>query len=430
MADKAHHTKFSNEIRLAIFCTLIGAFAGVVFWIFLLAVNEGTILLWEVLPGAMPGFSLYPLVICLAGGLIIGILRKFWGDYPDDMMTVFGKLKVRKTYPYRKMPVIIISALLPLIFGSSVGPEAGMVGIIVALCCWAGDNLKFAKRQSAYYSRVGAEVSLSVMFHSPLFGILNVEEGEEENGQDYPLSRGTRIIIYCIAAGAGFGCFYLLNQLVLKTSSGFPSFGEIRTGVWDYVLFLLYVASGILLGLFFEFTEKVLGNMAKKLPPVLSELIAGGILGAIACVLPVVKFSGEEAMGELIADYSIYAPLALIGIAFLKVLLTSLCIRLGLKGGHFFPLIFSAVCFGYGISLLFFPGDEFHAIFAAGIVTAAALGVSMKKPLAVSMLLLLCFPVKQLLWIIPAAALASFAGKALDKKREPGKTGEKHPNGQ
>ena len=29
----------------------------------------------------------------------------------------------------------------------------------------------------------------------------------------------------------------------------------------------------------------------------------------------------------------------------------------------------------------------------------------MKKPLAVSMLLLLCFPVRMLLWILPAAAM-------------------------
>ena len=43
---------------------------------------------------------------------------------------------------------MMIAALLPLLIGSSVGPEAGLTGIIVGLCYWAGENLKFAK--SAY----------------------------------------------------------------------------------------------------------------------------------------------------------------------------------------------------------------------------------------------------------------------------------------
>ena len=111
-------------------------------------------------------------------------------------------------------------------------------------------------------------------------------------------------------------------------------------------------------------------------------------------------------MAVLITDYAKYAPLAMIGIAFLKVLITNMCIQLGLKGGHFFPVIFSAVCLGYGISLLVFPMDPAHAAFAAAITTAATLSVSLKKPLAVTCLLFLCFPVQMGLWIFLAAILA------------------------
>lgn len=412
--------KASNEIKMILFCTIIGAVAGVVFWLFLFAVKKGTWLLWELLPEKALGFSWYPLLICAIGGLIIGIFRKKFGDYPEDMMTVFGKLKKNKTYPYRKMLIILIAALLPLIFGSSVGPEAGMVGIVVALCCWAGDNLKFAGSQSAYYSKVGAAVSLSVMFRSPLFGILNVEEDIESDDEKEqirkPISKTTKIILYCLATGAGFFCFYLLNNIFGKTSEGFPSFDSIKLEKWDYLLFALYLICGIILGFFFQITEKLFEKIAEKMPAIVGELVAGLILGAIVCFLPVVSFSGEEQMGILISDYAKYAPLAMIGIAFLKVIMTNMCIKLGLKGGHFFPLIFAAVCMGYGISLLFFPGDASHAIFAAAVVTAGTLGVSLKKPLAVSMLLLLCFPLKALLWIVPSAALAAFVGKYTDKK--------------
>ena len=93
-----------------------------------------------------------------------------------------------------------------------------------------------------------------------------------------------------------------------------------------------------------------------------------------------------------------------------------MCIRMGLKGGHFFPLIFSAVCLGYGMSLLVFPMDAAHATFAAAITTAATLSVSMKKPLAVTCLLFLCFPVQMGIWIFLAAVLASQVTK--DKNHE------------
>ncbi len=412
-------------VKLGFFCALIGAVSGIVFWLFLFIVNKGTWLIWDLVPDKILNVFWYPVLACTVGGLVIGLFRKKFGDYPEEMMVVFGKLKVTKTYPYRKILIILIAAFLPLIFGSSVGPEAGMVGVIVALCCWAGDNLKFAGSQSEYYSRVGAAVSLSVLFRSPLFGILDVAEGieddpEETSGQQegrIPISRPMKMILYCIAIGAGFGTNWLLNHFLVKVSSGFPSFDSISLRKEDCFLFLLYLICGILLGLFFELSEKLFKKIGEKIPAVLSEVIAGLVLGVITCFLPVIRFSGEEQMGILISDFAKYAPLAMIGIAFLKIVVTNLCIRLGLKGGHFFPLIFSAVCLGYGLSLLFFPGDGSHATFAAAIVAAGTLGVSMKKPLAVSVLLLLCFPLKSLLWIIPAAALAAFAGKLITNKK-------------
>lgn len=424
--------KTSNELKLVLYSAIIGAVAGIVFWLFLLAVNKGTWLIWEMIPNKLSAFYWYPIMACTAGGLIIGIFRKAFGDYPEDMMTVFSKLKKDKSYPYRNIPVILIAALLPLIFGSSVGPEAGMVGIIVALCCWAGDNLKFAGSQSAYYSKVGAAVSLSVMFRSPLFGILNVEEGIEndidenmtsgdksaDKTERLPVTKLTKIIVYCVAAGTGFGCFWLMNSIFGEVLEGFPTFDVISLQKWDYILFIFYLICGVALGLFFEYSEKVFEKVGKALPPVLRELIAGVIFGAVACLVPVIRFSGEEQMGILISDFAKYSPLAMIGIAFLKIVMTNMCIQMGLKGGHFFPLIFAAVCLGFGLSLMIFPDEISHATYAAAIVAAGTLGVTLKKPLAVSMLLLLCFPAKTLLWITPSAAISAWISRLVGDKTE------------
>ena len=54
--------------------------------------------------------------------------------------------------------------------------------------------------------------------------------------------------------------------------------------------------------------------------------------------------------------------------------------------------------------MLIFPGGG-HEVFAAAVITATLLGGIMKKPLAVTVLLFICFPVRLFFWIFIAAAL-------------------------
>jgi len=160
--------KMKNQINLGIFCALLGAFAGTILWIFLKLVSEGTALIWEWFP-ERADLPLYTIAVCTFGGLLIGLLRKKYGDYPEELDVVLKKVKQEKRYDYKNMLVMIPAAILPLIFGSSVGPEAGMTGIIIGLCYWAGDNMKFAQNDAKAYSEIGTAVTLGVLFHSPLF---------------------------------------------------------------------------------------------------------------------------------------------------------------------------------------------------------------------------------------------------------------------
>ena len=180
---------------------------------------------------------------------------------------------------------------------------------------------------------------------------------------------------------------------------------------------LVYMFCGCVLAYFYETTHTVTGIIAGKIPGVVKEILAGLCLGVIGMLIPAVMFSGEEQMGVLMKEYAGYMAIVLIGVAFLKVLLTNLCIQFGLKGGHFFPVIFAGVCLGYGLAMLFFgqQGDS-HVVFAAAIVTSTLLGGIMKKPLAVTMLLFLCFPVKIFIWIFIAAAVGSKCVKKMGKE--------------
>ncbi len=406
--------KIKNQLELWLFCAIIGAVAGGLVWALLKIMAVGMNLIWEWVPEHFL-LPYYTIVVCVIGAFFVGVFRKMFGDYPEEMETVMAKVKTEKHYDYKNMLVMMIAAVLPLLIGSSVGPEAGLTGIIVGLCYWAGENLKFAKQNTKEYSQIGAAVSLSVLFHAPLFGIFEVEE--DPDMQLAELGKGSKIFIYGIALAAGTGSYAGLSALMGGGMSGFPSFDAVAVQRIDYVMMLVYMFCGCVLAYFYETTHTVTGIIAGKIPGVVKEILAGLCLGVIGMLIPAVMFSGEEQMGVLMKEYAGYMAIALIGVAFLKIILTNLCIQFGLKGGHFFPVIFAGVCLGYGLAMLFFgqQGDS-HVVFAAAIVTSTLLGGIMKKPLAVTMLLFLCFPVKIFIWIFIAAAVGSKCVKKMGKE--------------
>lgn len=392
--------KIKNQLELWLFCAIIGAVAGGLVWALLKIMAVGMNLIWEWIPEHFV-FPYYTIAVCVIGAFLIGVFRKMYGDYPEEMETVMAKVKTEKHYDYKNMLVMMIAAVLPLLIGSSVGPEAGLTGIIVGMCYWAGDNLKFARQHAKEYSQIGVAASLSVLFHAPLFGLFEVEENtlEESNSEQtvVPAGISSKIFIYGIAIAAATGIYAGLSAVFGSGLSGFPSFEAVEIGKMDYALILLYIIAGCVLAVFYEKTHQITKKTAGKVPAVM--------------------FSGEEQMGVLMKEYSQYLPLALIGVAFLKVLLTNICIQFGLKGGHFFPVIFAGVCMGYGVGMLICGNAESHLVFASAIVTAALLGGTMKKPLAVTMLLFLCYPVKLFVWIFVAAAAGSKCLSLFDKKK-------------
>ena len=406
--------KAINNLRLYILVILLGAVTGAILWVFMKAVGICTELLWEVLPEAA-GVNWLPVIFCTAGGLAAGLIRRKYGDFPEELPIVLGKIKRDKHYDYKPMPVMLICAFLPLILGASVGPEAGLTGIIAGLCYWVGDNVKYAREYTAEYSEIGAAVTLAGLFHIPLFGIFAVEESEAgDDDISSVMPKATKLLLYGLSIAAAFLVMKGLGGLFGPAGEGFPSFEAADAGGKDLALMLLYIPAGLMLFAVFSFSEKLTKVVADKLPPVARETICGLVIGLAALAVPAVLFSGEENMGQLPETFISGIPSVLIGVCILKMLMTAFCIEFGLKGGHFFPLIYACSCMGFGLALLLFRGGDpavltDHAVFAAAVITAATLGAQIRKPIAVSMLLMICFPLKLLLWIFVSAALGSKA---------------------
>lgn len=173
--------------------------------------------------------------------------------------------------------------------------------------------------------------------------------------------------------------------------------------LWGLPLALLGVGCGYLYLAFEKLTHRGFSSLQAACPLVVSTTLGGLILGIFGTVLPLTLFSGEEQMAELTEHFLDFTPWVLVLTGIAKLFLTNVCIQSGWRGGHFFPVIFCGVSIGCGVAML----SGLNEAFCLGVITAALLGVIMRKPVAVTLLLLLCFPVRVIPWLVLAAYMGS-----------------------
>ncbi len=174
-----------NGLLMFIYTVLLGAVTGSVIWGFLKLMNLCIGLLWDTLPAKLD-FWFYTPVVCIVGSLLTGLYKKKFGDYPEELPVVLAKVKEDGGYQYHNIPMMLGAAFLPLIFGASVGPEAGLTGVIAGFCTWIGDKLKRAHAEMEELTRIGVSATLGTIFRSPMFGF--VEPLENEKGAALLLS--------------------------------------------------------------------------------------------------------------------------------------------------------------------------------------------------------------------------------------------------
>ncbi|MGG0300248.1 chloride channel protein [Bacillus albus] len=387
---------------LVLYGILLGSIVGATVWLFLVTINIGIHFIWEYLPTIFADPPYYTICVTTIGGILVGLTQKYFGTYPRLMPEVMGEYKKTGRIEYRFVHKATLTAIIVLIFGASLGPEAALVGIIGGLCTWVGDRFTFALKGMNELTEVGIGATLSVIFNAPLFGYL--APNENEDGQINEFSKGKKAIVYLATTFAGFSIYLLLSKFDNR-GSFIVDFGKGSLSLNEWIAFLPLASIGAIVGFFYfklEFTLEKLIHPLKEYK--LSLGIIGGILlGITGTFLPYTLFSGEHQLKDLVVEWSHLSFWVLLLSGILKLCITAVCLNTGWRGGHIFPIIFAGSSIGYAIASII-PIDPIASV---AIVTTAISSYALRKPIAITLLLLMFFPLNLLLPMLGAAAIGN-----------------------
>nr|WP_243103847.1 chloride channel protein [Clostridium sp. JN-1] len=293
---------------LMLYSMIVGGIVGLLTWLFLGAISLSTHFLWAVLPKIIQVHN-WTIVLCLAGGVLVGLCQKHFGNYPRGMEDVMAEFKETKRVDYKSLYKSTIAAFCVLSFGASLGPEAALVGLIGGLSTWAGDTLKSLIKKRSVINEYGdimteysIEAVIGMIFKTPLFGATTFFEDKK----DSKLLRMIKTLVYLITTVSGFGVFMLLSKIDNR-STVLADFGSAVVGRNEIIAIIPLMLIGILFAMLYGFFGDVLNKAFKPLEnyKIVRAVVGGLVLGLIGTALPIVLFSGEHQLTDLEDTYSL-----------------------------------------------------------------------------------------------------------------------------
>lgn len=369
--------KPKTYLRLMGLVALLGIVSALVTFIFIALVNQGIDLIWEQARLTLGlDAQLFTILVCAMGGLLVGLLVKFFGDHNaifSELMQEFGRTG---RFTYRHAPGIVLTALISLISGASLGPEAPLADACGGIGTWASDRLKLDDQETRSMGYGGLSGMLAAFITNPFGGaLLSLEsaQGGMTGRQVYfwglfpsLLASAVATVVFVGLTGHFFGTIYAFPEYS-------PSLRDLLLAV---PLSLIGGVAGVLFTLMFRWLRQLMQPLQNRV--VLRGLIGGLGMGIIGALLPLTLFSGEDQTLELVQQATEIGVGTLILLAVSKLLATSLLLATGWKGGYVFPIMFAGVALGMAGNLIF--PDVPTAVTVAATL-AGALVATLRAPL-------------------------------------------------
>jgi H+/Cl- antiporter ClcA len=398
---------------------VLGVISALITFAFVALVHRGTHLLWTeaaLALGLDPRF--FTLLVCTLGGLLVGLLVKLFGDHNAifaDLMREFGETG---RFNYRHAPGIVVTALVSLVSGASLGPEAPLADACGGLGTWISDRLKLNEQETRTMGYSGVSGMLAAFITQPVGGaVLGLE-----SAQGGPAGRKTYFWVLfpsLLASAVATVVFVALSGAFFQTLYVFPDYVP-RIGDLLYAVPLGLIGGGV--GLLFLFWLRALQRLLQPMKArlVLRGLLGGLGMGLIGALLPLTLFSGEAETVDLIHNAAEIGALMLIVLGVSKVLATSLLLATGWKGGYIFPILFASAAMGLAANLLF---PHIPVAVAVAATLAGALVAALRAPLF-AVLFTLVLVSKETAAVIAVAAVVSALLSAMVALRAAGRDAE------
>lgn len=352
-----------KSFHLLINGLLLSAIIALISVLFLAVETEITALFWEILPKYFARIELYYFVLCLVGAIILILIQKSFGKVHQTAHEAMSELKLNKTVDYSGVFKNLLAALVVLVFGAGVGPEAALLSAIIALSVRQADKLRYI------YFQFGSWEELS--FLGKIKFILSPFKYTQTYDADVAPADGKKIKMIANSV-------FILNGLVvfftLNKAMGHPSFitrlGESNWVLQNIWLVVPALIIGAVVGLGYKYFSKLLSLIIKPLKDhqAVLTLIGAAFIYLFVVETPRLLFSGQTFMHLIPTFGTDQAWQTLLIAALLKLVFLQLCLQTGWIGGDIFPAIFSAVLFGF-VTAQFFPGID--TLFIVAVVATS-----------------------------------------------------------
>ena len=365
-------------LKLLLLTALLGLFSAVATFVFMVLVHEGQGLIWEQAATASGlALPIFTIIVCTLGGLLVGVLVKVFGDHSGIFAEIIAEFGVTGRFNYRHAPGIVLTGLVSLISGGSLGPEAPMADACGSAGTWLADRLKLDERSTRSLGFSGLSGMLAAFITSPFGGaVLSLESARA--GISYPWT----LFPSLIASAVSTTVFVMLTGTFFGRLYAFPDYQPVLK---DLLLAIPLGLVGALAGAIFilgiAWLRKVMRPLAQHV--ILRGIIGGLVLGIAGALMPLILFSGEEQTTILIDQAAQIGAVTLIVLAIVKLLITSLLLVAGWKGGYIFPTMFAGVALGMAINLLF---PDIPLAVAVSATMAGAMVTTMKAPIFSAMM--------------------------------------------
>lgn len=327
--------------RMFLLWAVLGLLGGLIsggYWVILvfltdfLAIYEG----WLVIP---------VMAIC---GLLAGLVIYFIGD-PGEMQLIVNNIRFNqgKLDP-KNNPSMILSSLLCVASGGSLGPEAPLVQVTGSTGTWLGKIFRLKGEELRSLSIAGMASGFTALFGAPLGGSLfSLEILHHKHAVEYYRA----IIPALVASGFSYIVFAIIVKLGLGPMWNLPAY-EMET-VFDFGWAIFFGIIATIVGWGFIFCTKFFKNVFEKLktPIYVKTLIGGILLGTIAFYIPLTRYFSHFEINELLLEDGTVQ--FLVAVLIFKIIAIAITVTSGWRGGFIIPLFFCGTALGLLIHTVF-----------------------------------------------------------------------------